>query len=319
MVTLTYYVIMTVVTVVRCLPLLWVARLGRFCGALAYRLDGRHRRRALDNLRMVFGDEWKGESVESLAKENFLRLGENYACAIKAAYMSNEELKPYVEVRGGHHLADPIDEPQTRNRVIAIGHFGNFELYARLGNFAGFSNGGTTYRALKNPAANRVMEELRRRSDLSYFERKKDVNALKTRLREGGLALGILSDHHAGGGGIASQFMGHACSVTPAPVVLAMRYRAGLFSAVVYRTSLAHWTIEVGPEIPLRTEAGLRSVDEVTLEVQNILGDAVRRDPANWFWVHNRWRTNGRAFTKKGADGKESGSGRSGENASSSL
>ena len=104
------------------------------------------------------------------------------------------------------------------------------------------------------------------------------------------MALGILSDHHAGAGGIPSDFLGHACSATPAPVVLAMRYKADLYSAVVYRTSLAHWLIDIGPQIPLRNGKRLRAVGDVTQEVQNLLGEAVRRDPANWFWVHNRWR-----------------------------
>ena len=290
MASLTYYSIMAIVSVVRCLPLTVVARLGRFFGRVAYSLDKRHRVRTIENLRMVFGDEWSDEKIESNARETFLRLGENYASAIKAAYMSDEQLRPHVEVRGAPYLADPIDGPQTKNRIIAIGHFGNFELYARLGKFAGFSNGATTYRALKNPGANRVLEELRDRSDLTYFERRKDVDELKLRLREGGLALGILSDHHAGGGGIPSNFLGHACSATPAPVVLAMRYKADLYSAVVYRTSLAHWTIEIGPQIPLRSDGRLRAVGDVTQEIQDLLGDAVKRDPTNWFWVHNRWR-----------------------------
>jgi lauroyl/myristoyl acyltransferase len=290
MASLTYYSIMVIVSIVRCLPLTVVARLGRFFGRIAYSLDKRHRIRTYENLRMVFGDEWSDEKVRATAKENFLRLGENYASAIKAAYMTDEQLRPYVEVRGAAYLADPVGSPQLKTRVIAIGHFGNFELYARLGKFAGFSNGATTYRALKNPGANRVMEELRERSDLTYFERRKDVDALKLRLREGGMALGILSDHHAGGGGIPSDFLGHACSATPAPVVLAMRYKADLYSAVVYRTSLAHWLIDIGPQIPLRNEKRLRAVGDVTQEIQNLLGEAVRRDPANWFWVHNRWR-----------------------------
>ncbi len=296
MTTVTYYLIMSVVTAVRCLPLVWVAHMGRALGGFAYYVDGRHRKRAIANLEKVFGDEWEPSKIVSTAKENFRRLGENYACAIKAAYMSDEALQPHIDVVGAENLLDPDDPDQQGNRVFAIGHFGNFELYARLGHFLNFKKPGTTYRALKNPAANRIMEEMRSRSRLTYFERKRDVQALKESLREGGLSLGILCDHHAGGGGLPSRFLGHLCSATPAPAVLSKRYRAKLYSAFVFRTSLAHWAIEVRPEIPLRTEDGARSVSEITQEVQNVIGKEVLRDPANWFWVHNRWRPKGPAF-----------------------
>lgn len=298
MTTITYYLIMSVVTFVRCLPLVWVAHLGRALGGVFYYLDGRHRRRALANLEKVFGDEWERGKIVTMAKENFRRLGENYACAIKAAYMSDDALRSHIEVRGAEHLIDPEDPNQERNRVFAIGHFGNFELYARLGHFLNFKKPATTYRALKNPAANRVMEEMRSQSRLTYYERKRDVQALKNSLREGGLSLGILCDHHAGGGGLPSRCLGHLCSATPAPAVLALRYRAKLYSAFVFRTSLAHWAIEVRPEIPLRNENGARSISELTQEVQNVIGEAILQDPANWFWVHNRWRTKGRAFAR---------------------
>ena len=294
---------MSVVSVLRCLPLVWVARLGRKLGGLAYHLDKRHRKRALANLHKVFGDEWEPSKIVSTAKENFRRLGENYACAIRAAYMSDEELSPHVEVKGAEHLVDPENPEQEQNRIFAIGHFGNFELYARLGDLLDFKKPGTTYRALKNPAANRVMEEMRGRSRLTYFERKRDVKFLKESLREGGWSLGILCDHHAGGGGIPSRCLGHLCSASPAPAVLSLRYRAKLYSAFVFRTSLARWVIEVRPEIPLRNEEGPLGIKEITQKVQDVIGESVRQDPANWFWVHNRWRTKGKAFARFNEEG----------------
>ena len=61
-----------------------------------YRLDARHRRVALANLRMCFGDEKSPGEIRRLARENFRRIGENYACGIKTAVMSADELRPRV-------------------------------------------------------------------------------------------------------------------------------------------------------------------------------------------------------------------------------
>ncbi|MEI9864977.1 MAG: hypothetical protein WDN00_10560 [Limisphaerales bacterium] len=95
---LIYFFARIVVAVLRALPLLWVARLGRAIGALAFRLDGRHRRVALDNLTMCFRDEKSPEEIHAIAKENFRRIGENFTSAVKTSAMSPWDILPYFDL-----------------------------------------------------------------------------------------------------------------------------------------------------------------------------------------------------------------------------
>src|SRR5690349_16400555 len=125
---LLYLLARGVIALLQSLPLLWVARLGRAGGALAYWLDGRHRRVALRNLTSCFGQEKSAAQIRALARENFRRLGENYACAIKTASMSFAELRPHVEFAGPPSLLSPAGGEKPQSVVGAIGHFGNFEL-----------------------------------------------------------------------------------------------------------------------------------------------------------------------------------------------
>src|SRR5580765_7067395 len=97
---LLYWFARSLVALLQVLPLIWVARLGRAGGGLAYRLDARHRRGALRNLTMCFGREKSAAEITALARENFRRLGENYACGIKTATMNFTELQPYVQFIG---------------------------------------------------------------------------------------------------------------------------------------------------------------------------------------------------------------------------
>ena len=291
---LIYCLLSTVVFGLQCLPLSWVARLGRGCGALAYLVDRRHRRQAITNLEKVFGESWGPEKVLATAREHFRRLGENYCCAVKAAAMSDEALDAHVELKGLENL-EPQAAGSKKNRIVAIGDFGNTELYTRIGTKFGVKDSGTTYRRLKNAGANRVMEKIRANAGIHFFERKRDVKALRERLKAGGFLLGLLADHRAGGSGERTTFLGHPCSSTAAPVLLSARYDAELYTAICYRVGLAQWTIEIGPSIPWRTDEGVRPKGEVVQEIQDIYSKAVRRDPANWFWVHNRWRLGRRA------------------------
>jgi len=85
-------------------------------------------------------------------------------------------------------------------------------------------------------------------------------------------------------------FLGRLCSTTAAPAVFALRYGCPLFTAVCYRVALARWHIEVGDPIPTHENGQPRAVADIMLEVNRTFEVAVRRDPANWFWVHRRWK-----------------------------
>src|SRR6202012_5669188 len=105
-----------------------VAWLGRTGGGVAYHVDGRHRRVAMKNLAMCFTEKSPRE-IRDLAHENFQRIGENYLSAVKTASMSFDKLKPHLEFSGFENFPQKMGgEPQS-NTLMAIGHFGNFELY----------------------------------------------------------------------------------------------------------------------------------------------------------------------------------------------
>jgi len=277
------------VTLLQALPLKLVARLGRAGGALAYRLDGRHRRVATKNIALCFGRERSLVELRALARENFRRIGENFACAIKTAAMSLEQLRPHVEIVGAEKLLPELQTQTPPSCIVAIGHFGNFELYARFGQFVPVFKCATTYRGLSRPSLNRLMQSLREPSGCRFFERRTETVALKTSLSGDGVLLGLLADQRAAGSA-RLPFLGHDCSTSFAPAVFALRYRRPLHTAICYRLALAHWRIEIGDQIPTRENGVARSTEAITRDVNRAFEIAVRRDPANWFWVHDRWK-----------------------------
>lgn len=291
---LLYLVARALVAGLQALPLGLVARLGRWGGGLAWWLDGRHRRVALRNLQRVFGGELSPRAIRALAREHFRRLGENYCCAIKTAAMSPEALRLHLQFVGTEILREGRSDQPPRSRVIALGHFGNFELYARFGQFAPEFQCLTTYRALRQPSLNRLLLQLRERSGCRFFERRSEAAALRAAIRPTGVLVGLLADQRTGGRGLAVPFFGHPCSTSPAVALFALRYRLPLHVAICYRTGLARWSIELGPEIPTRLHGRPRPVPDILRDVHAQFEAAIRRDPANWFWVHDRWKHPGR-------------------------
>jgi len=278
------------VAVVQALPVGGVARIGRLAGGLAYWLDFRHRRVALNNLTLCFGGEKSPEEIRAIARENFRRLGENYLTAIKCAALDPDEIRQHVTFTGAHWIEPAVPGGECRSIIGAIGHFGNFEMYARIGLFLPGYRVATTYRGVNPPGLNRLMQSLREQSGCLYFDRRSGSSALKDLLRQRGVLLGLLSDQRTILGALRLPFLGRECSTNPAPAVFARRYGAALHTCICYRTGLAQWRMEFGPEIPTRENGRLRTNAAIMRDVNRALETGVRRDPANWFWVHDRWK-----------------------------
>ncbi len=287
--TLIYWLARSVVAVIQTLPLRLVARLGRAGGGLAFYLTKRYRRVTVDNLTNSFPGKSSAE-IREIARETFRRLGENYASAIKTAAMTPAQMRPHFEFAGAENILIFQQDAGPQSRVVAVGHFGNFELYARFGQYVPVFKCAATYRGLNQPALNRLLVELRNRSDCRFFERRTESGALRAAMCDTGLLLGLLADQHAGPNGLRLPFFGRDCSTSAAPAVFALRYNCPLHTAICYRVGLARWRIEVGEEIPTRSNGAPRSTADIMRDVNREFEKAIRRDPANWFWVHRRWK-----------------------------
>ena len=287
--TLIYWLGRAVVGFIQALPLTLVARAGRGLGALAWLLAARYRRLALENLTLAFPAEKSAAEIRAIGRECFLRLGENTLCAIKTAAMTPEELQPHLEIEAGHLLPEKkVGEPLP-NFIFAIGHFGNFELYARFQSLRPDYQLATTYRSLKQPAVNRLMEEVRNSSGCHYFERRFEGAELRAAMSRGGIILGLLGDQYAQG--VRGPFFGRDCHTGLGPAVLALRYECELYTAFCFRTGLAKWRLELGEKIPTHENGQPRSSADIMREANLSYEKAIRRDPANWFcWVHRRWK-----------------------------
>lgn len=296
--TLLYWIVRGLAMFLRLFPLEWVANLGRAGGAIAWIVDARHRNVALANIAAAFPEKSSAE-VEAIARENFKRIGEAYTSAVKTSGMKLEEILPRVEMVDTDRLTVLGRNAANSNVIVAIGHFGNFELYATLSHFVNGFQGATTYRGLRQPGLDGVLSWLRNQTGCKYYERRRDGAALKADLNARGVILGLLADQHAGRGGAWLPFFGRECSTTTSPAVLALRYDSPLFCAICFRTAPGRWRVEVSDEIPTQLNGQPRDVAEIMRDVNARLEAGVRKDPANWFWVHNRWKPQSKRQIRK--------------------
>ena len=141
---------------------------------------------------------------------------------------------------------------------------------------------------LRLPALDRLLLDLRNRSGCRFFERRTEGDALKAAMTGTGLLLGLLADQSSRG--VRLPFLGRECNTSTAPAVFALRYHCELYSAFCFRTGPARWRIELGEPVPTHENGKPRPAEEIMRDVNRAFEAAVRRDPANWFWVHRRWK-----------------------------
>ena len=286
-----YYLARFFIAVIQLMPLKLVALAGRVGGYLFYFLDVRHRRVAVNNLLASLGNSHSKMEIISIARENFCRIGEVYFSALKTAAIPTEKIGSVLSSKGRENISlAKRKDGSLPSFLFAMGHFGNFELYAKSGVFVPGFELSTTYRGFRQPWLEQLILSLRRKSGVSFFDRRWDGEKLRAFMNRPGTITGLLADQSAGRSGMRLPFFGRPCSVTPAPALFALRYNLSLHGCFCRRLGLGRWEIDVGPEIPTHYHDQARPIEDIMSDINSQFESFILEDPANWFWVHDRWK-----------------------------
>lgn len=266
-----------------------VAKIGRWVGSGAWWLAGSYRRLALRNLEIAFGSELSVLQKRELAKESFARLGANFLCGLKLPLMPQHEVESRVRMEGLEHVK--AADADGRNIVYAVCHLSCWELLTQVPSLFVFGRTpGSVYQSLGNPLLNDLI--LRRREKLGYrlFDRAEGFAEPMKFVREMG-CLGVLVDQHAGDHGVWSPFFGRLASTTPLAALLAKRGNALLLFMTLNDDGPGRWVMRCLPPIADFASEKSASVELVTARLNGVVEQVIRAAPADWFWVHNRWKT----------------------------
>jgi lipopolysaccharide heptosyltransferase II len=269
---------------IRLLPLSVCFVLGQAVGALLWFILPGYRRLARENLSVAFSREMSPAAIRALTFKHFTTLGANVASAIKIPTLSQEEIERIAQIENLDSIRHNI--AKGRPVLLAINHIGNWELYAQLVFQVPEANFGTVYQALHNKLLDDLVNRDRRRLGVRTFDRKAGFQGALALLREPGI-LGVLVDQHAGNSGVWTPFFNRLCSTSPLSATLAIRTNAAVIPAAIYTTGFSRWRVVLSPEVPWSAE----NPEQLTLDINKALEKQIRVSPADWFWVHNRWKT----------------------------
>ncbi len=270
-----------------------VGRVARAAGRAWYRLDGRRRRRALENLRVAF------PALAPSQREDLARRAMGQLLQVPLEVMTSSRFLPTLEVmrrqvqQHGDWEAFHADVARGAGGIVVAAHLGSWEVAARALLLAGVP-ARAVMRPLDNPWLNqRIVGS--RGGDGRVIGKRGAARQVLSTVRERRWAA-LLADQNAGRKGVFVPFFGLPASTHALPAMLALRLRCPLYATACLRAARGPWTYDLHYRRILPGGRGPSTgaapqVDEVLAAVSAAIEGWVRLAPEQYNWVHRRWRT----------------------------
>lgn len=284
-----YLAVRVLVCVLQLLPLSACRVLANGLAWLAFQIDKRHRRVALDNLRHAFPDQYPEAELVRLVRRVYRHFCQVLVeIAHLPRILNTANWRRYVSIEGAERLADGLTG--GRPLLLVTGHFGNWEMASYALGLLGFPTFAIA-RPLDNPFLDEFLMRFRQKTGQTILAKHGDFERIEGVLQGGGV-LGTLADQDAGQRGSFVEFFGQPASTHKAIALLALEHDAPLLVVGVPRVAepmLYQVCIEdfIDPrEYAGRADASRAITQRFTLGLERL----IRQYPEQYFWLHRRWK-----------------------------
>jgi Kdo2-lipid IVA lauroyltransferase/acyltransferase len=258
-------------------------------GNLMWRLDHRHRNRAIEHIRRSFPD-WSQDKLDKVSRasmRNMVYLGVEFLFTTRL--VTPGRWRNHIRlVNMAENLRLLIQ--RKRGMILLTGHFGNWEV---LG-YTMAALGLPTYsvaRRLDNPYLDRYVFGVREDAGQTILD-KRGATAEVPDLLANNQAVGFIADQDAGRKGLFVDFFGRPASTYKSIGLLAMEYNVPVVVGFGRRRKEAY-TFDIGIEDIIHPEDWAEADDPlryITQRYTHALEAVIRTAPEQYLWVHRRWK-----------------------------
>jgi len=264
-------------------------RTAKFLGNLMYRLDRKHRDRAMEHLRLSF-PEWTQSHRRRVAQASMRNM---FYLAIEFLFTT----RLITPGRWRKHITlVNMDETirllleQQRGLIMLTGHFGNWEVVG----YAMATLGLPTYsiaRRLDNPYLDEYVFGVRERTGQAIID-KRGATAVAPDMLLEKKTVCFIADQDAGKKGLFVDFFNRPASTYKAIGLLAMQYNVPVVVGYGQRVD-EQYNFIIGIEKVIHPEDWADEDDPlryITQEYTTALEQVIRRAPEQYLWSHRRWK-----------------------------
>lgn len=269
------------------LPYRVVLALGKGLGCLYYRIAGRQRRRALEQMQECL--HISAAQAEPIIRSLFTKLGQTFIEVMYMPALNAGNISKYVTIENRQHLVEALK--QGKGVVFLTAHIGNWEWLGASLSMDGFPM-TTVIKRQPNEQYTRILNEYRQMVGLEIFSSGSTELVSAAKALKKGKVLGFLSDQDGGRDGLFIEFLGKMASTPKGAAIFAKRFGSPVVpSFIVRRPEGGHRVIIGEPLYYQDTGNEEKDVTDLTLRMTRTIEAAIKEYPDEWLWFQRRWNT----------------------------
>ena len=263
-------------------------KIALFFSKIWFVVDKRHRKVAIDNLTHAFGDQMTASEIKRIARKTFFYATNMIFETPRVYALKPKDVSKYYTVHGLHHLRTAHNK--GKGVLMFSGHLGNWEISVQLNNLARLQVSGV-YRKLDFAPAERYFHEKRESTGSRLYPLKGAVHSILRELGEGNCMALLIDQNAKRHQSVFIDFFGRTASANMGPAYLALMTGVPVIMYFFVREN-GKYRCEFLPELPVINTGDMEK--DLLINTQNFnnaLEGIIRRYPDQWFWIHNRWKT----------------------------
>ena len=269
-------------------------------------MSPQRRRVSTRNLRRAFPEKTPDE-IERLARDSAGSFGATFMDFLEISRLDEGAIRARVSIVGREHY----DSARALRRGVLLmsAHIGGWELGAMLAGVLG-EPVAPIVRPLDNPLLERELVRLRTRFGNRLIGKRDAARDILKALRNDEAVAILIDQNVIAREGVFVPFFGRLAATSPSLALFQLKTDAPVVPVFVWPEAGGRYRVELEPAILAEEFRGDgierdESVRRATARYTAVTEAAIRRDPAAWLWMHDRWRT--RPEDESGVRSSESG------------
>ncbi len=259
---------------------------------LVYRLDQKRRNLTIRNLTMAFPNKDE-EEILKLSKEVYVELSKTVA-EILLMFVDRFDIDKVIKNRDeAKKISQHLAKNSPKGIILLTAHFSNWELGAHF-----LAKYGLPALAIGREGNNRLIDRnitipFRNKYGNSATSKSNAMLAMAKRLKKGE-NIGLLIDQKSGHLHSAKvDFFGKPAETTLSVASLKLKFDPLVVPIFIARDSDGLYEMFINDPIDYvadEIEDKEKKLEAMTLKYNQAIEEIIRKYPAQWFWMHNRWR-----------------------------
>ncbi|PLX95082.1 MAG: hypothetical protein C0620_04845 [Desulfuromonas sp.] len=271
----------------RLLPRLWALKLGRFVGRYSRFFQPQRVATARENLRRAYPDKdtaW----IDTMICKVFEHLGISSMEMLRLNHFTNRhDVESHFTFEGLEHLETL--KQQKQGAFLLTGHVGFWEAGTFFLPILGYP-ADFVAKKIRNPFVDRFIEQQREGAGGRCLDSKKGARRIIRSLADQHMVCLLLDQHISKKQAVIVNFFNRPAYATPIIPQIALKNQTPIVPVFVYRQEDYNYRVVIHPPLVFEGPASKEAIQACTQKLTDVVEEAIRQQPDQWFWVHRRWR-----------------------------